>query len=168
MVHHCRRDGPRALECAEACAAVAAEHGYSFWQAGATVMKGWAMVACGAAEEGIDRLRAGLRDWQKTGSVTYQTYYLGLLADALARQGQAAEGRRALEEALGLVARTGEGLYEAELHRLGGELLLGAGAPDEAVRWAVEEQFRQALDVARAQGALALELRAALSLFRLG
>ena len=41
----------------------------------------------------------------------------------LLRQGRADEGWAVLEEALALAGRTGEGLYEAELHRLRGELL---------------------------------------------
>jgi hypothetical protein len=52
-----------------------------------------------------------------------------------------------------------ETFYEAELYRLRGEL---ASSPDQA-----EADFRRALDVARRQGARALELRAAESLARL-
>ena len=54
--------------------------------------------------------------------------------------------------------------WEAELHRLRGELLLQhTGAqPEEA-----EACFQQALDVARRQQAKSLELRAAMSLARL-
>ena len=60
--------------------------------------------------------------------------------------------------------KTGERYFEAELHRLKGELLLqqDAGSGDEA-----ETCFRQALDVARCQQAKSLELRAAMSLSRL-
>src|SRR5262249_10839585 len=73
--------------------------------------------------DGVERLRGGIRDWLATGSVTYQTYFLGLLAEALGRQGEADEGRQALGEAFDLVRCSGETLYEAELHRLAGELL---------------------------------------------
>jgi adenylate cyclase len=56
-----------------------------------------------------------------------------------------------------LVARTGEGLYEAELYRLRGE-----ADPRRA-----EEDFRRAIEIARRQEARSLELRAAMSLYRL-
>jgi predicted ATPase len=53
--------------------------------------------------------------------------------------------------------------YEAELYRLKGELLLRRGSPSEEVAAC----FHQALDVARRQEAISLELRAAMSLARL-
>jgi predicted ATPase len=163
MYQLCRNDSASAA-CAAASEEIAAEHGFSFWLAGATVMSGWALAAGGAAK-GIARLQQGLRDWQATGSVTYRTYYLGLLAEVLAGQGQVAEAARVLDEAHALVHRTGEGLYEAELHRLRGELLCRTNDPDAMAR--AEPEIRRALEVARRQGAKSLELRAALSLARL-
>jgi predicted ATPase len=62
------------------------------------------------------------------------------------------------------VDNTGERCYEAELYRLQGELLLARSAEQHAEG---ESCFRQALDVARCEGAKALELRAAMSLSRL-
>ncbi len=53
--------------------------------------------------------------------------------------------------------------YRAELHRLQGHLRL----LDAAHRGGAEDSFRKALEVARAQGAATLELRAATSLGRL-
>jgi predicted negative regulator of RcsB-dependent stress response len=53
--------------------------------------------------------------------------------------------------------------YEAELYRLKGKLL-GRQGEEQA---AVEANFRQAMDIARRQGAKSLELRAAISLGRL-
>jgi hypothetical protein len=52
-------------------------------------------------------------------------------------------------------------MYEAETHRLKGELLL-AQTPSEPDRAA--ESFRRALDVAAAQEAMSWQLRAATSL----
>jgi predicted ATPase len=72
-------------------------------------------------------------------------------------------------EALTLAEQTGEGLYEAELHRLRGEILLkhAGGAAETNRQDSAEACFRQALAVARRQGAKSLELRAATSLARL-
>ena len=83
---------------------------------------------------------------------------------ALRRGGRAAEALRLLAEALARVEATGERWFEAELHRLRGEALLGASAADRAE---AEACFRKALDVAREQGAKWWELRAATSLARL-
>jgi len=60
--------------------------------------------------------------------------------------------------------RTGELLYEPELYRIKGELLLMV-SPDNAAQ--AGECFRHAVDCARRQGAKSWELRAALSLIRL-
>ncbi len=75
-----------------------------------------------------------------------------------------------VDEALGLVTegleavdRTGERWYEAELHRLRGELSLmgGESAPSDA-----EQHFRRAIDDSRQIEARSLELRATISLAR--
>jgi predicted ATPase len=141
---------------------VAAEHGFSFWLAGSAVLGGWADAAWGAPEQGLARLRQGLSNWAATGSVTYRTYYLGLLAETLIGQKLTDEAAAVLKEALDLAERTGEGLYEAELYRLRGALHQARGEPGAA------EDFRRAIEVARRQEAQLLELRAAQSLELLG
>jgi predicted ATPase len=91
-------------------------------------------------------------------------YYLALLAEAYEKSGQAEEGLHELAEALALVAKTGECWWEAELHRLTGELLLRYTVPEVPQ---AEARFQDALAVARRQQAKSLELRAAISLSRL-
>ena len=80
------------------------------------------------------------------------------------KAGQAEEGLSAVVEALAIVERTEERFYEAELHRLQGELLLQQ-SPDQQSD--AEACFQHALDVSRSQEAKSLELRAATSLARL-
>jgi predicted ATPase len=72
------------------------------------------------------------------------------------------EGVILINDALHIVERTGERWFLAELNRLKGELLLGAGHGDDA-----EELYRQALIIAQEQEAKLWELRAAASLARL-
>jgi predicted ATPase len=60
-------------------------------------------------------------------------------------------------------AETGERCYEAELHRLKGELVMQMHDGELAA----EESFRSAIEVARQQGSRAWELRAATGLGRL-
>jgi predicted ATPase len=165
MVHQLRRDIDHTRQCAEACAAIGREHGLSFWRASGAVLSGWAIAAAGQAEEGLARLRRGMKDWRATGSITYETYYLGLLAEVLTEQRQFDESQRLLDEALALVDRTGEGFWTAELHRLRGENHRHSRAADR--QETAETEFRRALDVARSQAARSLEQRAADSLARL-
>jgi predicted ATPase len=113
-----------------------------------------------------------------------QTFHLALLVDSLMAGDQIEEGLAVSAEALALVEATGERFYEAELHRLRGELLQRQGVgegrmspaesaaarphdPDPSGLPEPEAYFRRALEVARRQGAKSLELRAALSLARL-
>jgi predicted ATPase len=93
-----------------------------------------------------------------------QPYGLALLAKASAQVGQHEVGLALLAEALAVLNDTGERRWEAELHRLKGELLLACAAGHDAE---AETCFRQALDIARRQQARSWELRAAMSLARL-
>jgi predicted ATPase len=91
-------------------------------------------------------------------------WFLALLAEACGRVGQVEEGLRALDEALEAIQTTEERVYEAEVYRLKGVLLLQQSA---APQGEAEERLQQALAVARRQQAKSLELRAAMSLSRL-
>jgi len=93
------------------------------------------------------------------------TSTVGLLAEraeAFVRVGRIAEGLAVIESGFG---GSEPGWVAPELLRLRGELLLSRG-PQVATKTA-EKLFRQALDEAYGQGALAWELRAATSLARL-
>jgi predicted ATPase len=129
-------------------------------------MRGWALAEQGACASGIALLRQGLTDWAATGAQTHRTYFLGLLAEALGRGGQVAEGLGVLAEALAMMQSTGTIFHGAELHRLQGELLLRQETAEVACREA-EAWFSRALTIARQQQAKSLELRAAMSLSRL-
>ncbi len=77
---------------------------------------------------------------------------------------QPEEGLTVLAEALTVAYKTGERWYEAELHRLKGELLLQQSSDNETE---AESCLHQALKVAQDQHAKSWELRAATSLARL-
>ena len=63
-----------------------------------------------------------------------------------------------------MAEETGDQLWVAEIHRLKGDLLLAQSVE----HWPQAEAcYARALEVARAQGAKSLELRAAMSLVRL-
>ena len=70
-----------------------------------------------------------------------------------------------MDEALALVERTDGRHWEAELHRLRGELLSTQSTQGDDVK--AEVSFQKAIKVARRQGAKSWELRATASLARL-
>jgi predicted ATPase len=160
VLHQLADDHAAAREFATETMALAVEHQFAFWQAGATVLLGWVAAAAGSPE-GIDLLKEGLDAWAKTGSQTYRAYYLGLLADAAFRCGRDEEALAALDESERAARANGERLFEPEVLRLRGELLRSR-SPAQA-----EAAFRMALDSARTQQARALSLRAAVGLCRL-
>ena len=123
------------------------------------------MLARGKLDSGLQLLRAALGELQETGSVLRYAAFLGVLAHGLAKAGQVAEGRAAVDEALERAQSNDDRWCVAELLRIKGELVLLESAPDAMT--AAEDHFRQALDWARRQGALSWELRAAISLARL-
>jgi predicted ATPase len=189
---HClRREAQAAEALAEAMIVLARQQEFPGMVARGTVLRGWALAAQGQRTEGIAQIRQGMDALRTMGGEAAQhRYRLALLAEAYAWIGQTAEALRLLDEALALTPHYGGHFYEAEVHRLTGELLqrqdAGGGVsgsspsdlsmvdehegeatspsprPTEAETW-----FRQALDIARRQQAKSLELRAATSLSRL-
>jgi predicted ATPase/class 3 adenylate cyclase len=162
-VHQFRRETAEVQEHAGAALALSEEQGLSMWLAYATVLLGWTLAERDHPE-GVARITRGLADLEATGAIFLRPHNLALLAESYAGCGQTEAGLRALGGALEAVERTGERWWEAEIHRLKGELVLAqsAGNPTEA-----EAGFRRAIDVALRQSAKSLELRAATSLARL-
>jgi predicted ATPase len=163
-VHQHRRESRAAQELAEAAMARARDQGFPLWLATGTLTRGWALVQHGQVEEGMAQMQQGLAAWRATGARIGQSAFDVSLAEAYGQTGQAEEGLRVLAEALREVDRGGERRFEAELHRLKGNLLLTCAADKDAE---AETCFHQALALARHQQAKSLELRAATSLARL-
>jgi adenylate cyclase len=165
LFHSSRREVRKAREHAEATITLAKELGFPFRLAEGQIVRGWALVAAGEMAAGLAELREGIDTWRATGAELSRTWWLALLAEAYERAGQPEPGLAAVADALEMANKAGERLFEAELHRLRGSLLLECdktGAVDEA-----EGCFRQALAVARRQQNRLIELRAATSLARL-
>jgi predicted ATPase len=159
-----RREWPMVHERVEAAMRSANEHGFALVRAVATIMGGAALAAQGQSAVGATQIRCGLGAHGATGAKYQRPHFLAMLAEALRAQGSAEEGLDALAEAAALVEKSGERYYEAEIHRLRGELLLALSA---ANRVDAEACFQQALEVSRRQQARSLELRAVTSLARL-
>jgi predicted ATPase len=145
----------------EALAALATEQGFPHFLGAAKAIQGWLLAETGDTRAGVEQIREGLAAWRATGAGFCVPYFMGLQAEAHGRADRAQEGLELLTEALTLVNETGEGLFEAELHRLRGKLLRGMTVLDPAEP---ETSFCQALAVARGRGARLWELRAATSL----
>jgi len=146
---------------AETAIVLSDEYGFPFWLSVGTILRGWALSERGKSEEGIAQILEGIASHQATGAKTAESWSYALLAEVYERAGRLEEGLQALTRALEIMHSTGEGFYEAEVHRLKGELLLKQD-PSEA-----RICLQRAIDVARKQGAKSPELRATTSLARL-
>ena len=190
ILQHMRRQGEATVEHVLAGVALSTEHGFPYLKVIGTVLQGWELTRGGQVAAGLTQMREGLASFRLAmGAEILRPNLLALLADACQCSGQIEDGLDALEEALVTADRHGERFYEAELHRLKGELILQkcreAGAkpvpgelrPDPTasrettsrapLQGEAEACFQNALAIARRQGAKLLELRAALSLSRL-
>jgi len=160
--HMFMRDSRNARQCSEAAIAMATEFGLPFDGAYGSFARGWALAREGQLEEGIAEMRRANAAFEMSGFVRARSY--GLFAEACAKSEGPGAGLKLLDDGLALVPVIGDRNYEAELHRLKGELLLMRDAGNTAE---AERCFRSAIEIARRQGGKALELRATTSLSRL-
>ncbi|MFC6673678.1 hypothetical protein [Marinobacterium aestuariivivens] len=160
-IHLNRREAALARERAEAAIALSLEEGFPLLSTWGAILRGWSQVEQGQWQAGIDQIREGLTAYRATGAEVWVTHFLALLAEACEKAGQTAEGLDVLQAAGGVIEKNQEHIYEAELHRIRGLLLLRQETA------AAEAAFEKAIGVARCQGARSLELRAMLSLARL-
>ncbi len=134
-----------------------------YYHAWAAILVSYALALEQPNEERIRRLRDSISEFKASGARLRLPYYLSLLAHVCGKAGRAEEGLASIDEALSEACTHNERWWDAELHRLRGELLLmrGADASD------VEAAILRAIEIARSQQARSLELRATMSLARL-
>jgi len=143
--------------------ALAEEKGASYWKALGMIKRGCMLVLTGKASDAVQLLVSGISAYRSTGSTLWAPSFLSYLARAYVAVGQFDDAWRCISEALAAVQTTMEGWYEAEIHRIGGEIALMGSEPDAKK---AEAYFERALTVACEQQAKSWELRAATSMAR--
>ena len=181
VLHQYRGEAEEVNTSATQMLQICQEHGFSAWEAAATVLKGWSLAEQHCPEEGIVMIREGIDAWKETRGELLMPLFLALLGQAHQRAGQYNLALQTLDTALHVITRTGERTYAAELARQKGELCLmlaeetvGVGLPNahdkentQSTVAQAESYFQEALAIARQQDAKSWELRAALSLSEL-
>jgi class 3 adenylate cyclase/predicted ATPase/ribosomal protein L40E len=163
-VHQLRGEVETFRERVETGQALSEEFGFLRWKAESTIFLGWRLVHKGHLDQGIEGIRQGISSLGARASAREGAYYSTLLAEAYSKADLTDDGLNVITEALVSAHKTGIRYYEAELHRVKGELLLRQAVPAEKV---AETCFQEALKVAQNQGAKSLEMRAVMSLSRL-
>ncbi len=163
LLQQLRADEAVAREHAENALALASKYQAPYYRAWAGILVSYGLALEQPSEERIGRLRGSIAEFKASGARLRLPYYLSLLAQVCGKAGRAEEGLACINEALAEARAHNERWWDAELHRLRGELLLmhGADAPD------VEAALLRAIEIARSQQARSLELRATMSLARL-
>jgi predicted ATPase len=143
---------------------LADEKGALLWKALAMLLRGRALALTGKAAEAIEILTSGIAALRSTGATVSVPWHLAYLGVAHAGRGQFDEAWHCIGESLTAIETTKERWFEADIHRMAGEIALMSPEPDTAK---AEAYFERALAVARAQQAKSWELRAATSMARL-
>ncbi len=163
MLQQLRADETIAQEHAEQALALTSKYQAPYYRAWAAILVDYALALKHPDELHIEHLRGSITEFKATGARLRLPYYLSLLAQVYKKAGRAEEGLLTIEEALLEVRTHNERWWDAEIHRLRGELLLLRGADTSDV----EAALLRAIEIARSQQARSLELRATMSLARL-
>lgn len=142
-------------------AAHCAQSGLTNYEHWARFNQGAQLVRRGEPHRGIEIMHDAIAAADAISARVFRPIHLGQLAVAHALIAERDVGLRLLDEAIQTAGSTGERSFEAELHRLRGELLLVAGNMGDG-----EVALERALNLAREQQARFWELRAAISLAR--
>ena len=158
--------GEAAIVAGQANAAIALceEHDFVHYLAMALILRGWAIAQLGEFEKGVTEIQEGLGKQRAIGASLFESYALGLLADACIKNERYEQAFEFLKQAeLRLDGENSECFYAAEIYRLLGETYLRSHQGlDQA-----EYYLRKGLNVARDQKAKSLELRVSVSIYDL-
>jgi predicted ATPase len=140
--------------------ALADKSGSLFWKAAAMMNRGGALALTGKASDAVALITSALTSYRSMGGNLLTPFFLSCLARAHAQLGHRTDAWRRINEAMTEVQTTKERWYEADIHRIAGEVALMSPETDTAK---AEAYFKHALAIGRAQQAKSLELRAAIS-----
>jgi tetratricopeptide (TPR) repeat protein len=165
-LHQLRGELEETACSAEGTIRLARDGGYPFWLAAAMVLKGWCEAQAGVPG-GLELIQQGISAWKATGAGAAMTYYRLLNAQAEASAHRIESALASLVEAREECETRSERLFEPEIDRLRGELLLqaagGRESADDETADEARARFRRALDTALKQESTMPALRAAVS-----
>jgi predicted ATPase len=122
------------------------------------------LALTGKTSDAVSIFTSAIPAWRSTGTKLFLPVWLSHFARACGELGEFDEAWSYIDEALTAIETTKERWYEADVHRIAGEIALMSPERDTA---RAEVYFERALEVARAQQAKSWELRATTSMARL-
>ena len=159
-----RGDRWRVAPHASELARITREHDLPLFRAFGLFLEGLATLDSGVPGGELEGMRRGAELLRDGNIVPFDGLLKIALAEAEFLAGDPERSLAIIDETLATCDRTGYRAFEAELHRVSGEMLLNRDPanPDSA-----EREFRSAIDIAKQQHARSFGLRAALSLAKL-
>ena len=164
MTHFCCGNYTTASAEADELVALAGEKGSRIWKAYGASRQGFLAAMTDKAADAVQIITSAIDTARSTGSTLWTPLNLSHLARAYAALGKFDEAWRCIGEAMTAMATAKETWWEAEVHRIAGEIAWKSPEPDVAK---AQPYFERALAVARQQQAKSWELRASMSLARL-
>jgi tetratricopeptide (TPR) repeat protein len=140
------------------------ENGSAYWEPVGMLRRASLLALTGKTSDAVSIFTSVIPAYRSTGARIFLPIYLSLLARACGDLGKFDDAWSYIDEAMMTVETTKETWYEADVHRIAGEIALMSPERDAAK---AEARFERALAVARAQQAKSFELRAAMSMARL-
>jgi predicted ATPase len=159
-----RGDFSQAALNAHELARLTREHNLPTWRAWGVFLEGLAIAESRSASGGLEDIRRGVEFLRDQNILTFDGLVKIVLAETEARAGDVDRAAPILDEALTTCERIGHRAFEAELHRVRGEILVKSDPANPAT---AEEALRSAIAVAKRQTTRSFELRASLSLAKL-
>jgi len=163
-VHQLRGEAAVIAGQADTAIALCEERGFVHYLAMARILRGWASAQLGQFEKGIAEIQEGLAKERATDALLFESYSLGLLADACIKHERYGQALNFLNQVqLSLDEENSERFYAAEIYRLLGETYLRSQQDlDQA-----EYYLFKGLKVAREQKAKSLQLKLCVSIYDL-
>jgi predicted ATPase len=144
--------------------ALADRTGSLFWRRAAATRQGVLFAMTGKAVHAVEMITSAVAEHRSGGVKLSMPSALSMLARAHAEMGQHEKAWHSIGEAITAVETHKERIWEAEVHRIAGDITLMSPERDEVK---AEAYFEGALAIARKQQAKSWELRAAMSMARL-
>ena len=128
--------------------ALADEKGILIWKALGLMHRGSLFALTGKALDAVQTITSGITAFRSTGGTNWIPLTLPYLTRAYAELGQFADARRCISDAMTAMEETKQLWWEAEVHRMAGEIALLSPERDATK---AEAYFERALAVARQQ-----------------
>ena len=148
-----RGDVAEAFDLASGALDLATRNELPYWQAWATVLRGWAM-SHDNLEHGLAQIKLGIAAYRSTGARLFVPHSLALAAETCLRLGAAEDGLSLVREGLAIAAEIDVHFVDVELLRLRGLFEWQQRSPVVAMT-----TLQEAIVLAERQGALGVRER---------